>query len=185
MIGRRLRAFLRDTIENKLLVTCVELLAGISVICTVVVMWAIYLGQRGDAQVLQQKQMAVEMLTLSHDEHIVGAKSAVTRFILSNMQQIREASRATAGQKPVAIVLDPASRDAFVAITEHYDEVLKCRESGECHASMIDVFYRSDICRFTEFAQLAAFPSLIDDFGPSFGDRLVQYKQAHCPRSPV
>ncbi|MBF5089074.1 hypothetical protein F1640_03295 [Novosphingobium sp. NBM11] len=181
----RIGGFLKRVVKHKVLVATVELTAGFAVIVTVVVMWVIYLDQREDARVLQHKQMAVEMLTLSHNENIVRARFKVTHFVLEHSRQIHLAAAARSGQKSMAIPMDDAAREAFVTMTDFYDEVLKCRESGECDATMIDLWFRYDICGFTEFAQLSAFPALVDDFGTDYGERLIRYRQTACPRKPV
>ena len=157
------------------------LLGNLAVILSVVITWVIYYAQREDAKILQHKQLAVEMLTLGNNDNIVNAKSNVTRFILSHSSQIQDSSATMATGKHIAIPLDNASRTAFLMMTEHYDRVIKCRESRECDASMIDLWYREDICDFTEFGQIFIFQALAEDFGVTIGDRLTAYQKSNCP----
>jgi hypothetical protein len=184
MNWRRTGTLYKRVMTNNVLVRTVELLAGLSVIVTVVVMWAIYIGQREDAKAMQRKQLAVEMLTLGHNDNIVNAQARVSQFVFAHSQEIHLAS-SRVDEERSAIALDDPAKAAFLTMTRYYDEVLKCRESDECDAGMIDLWFRFDICGFTEFAELAAYPTLLNDYGVDFGKRLIKYRRKECPQRPV
>lgn len=158
----------------------IELVANIAVIATIIVMWVIYTAERDDAEVIRQKEMSVAMLTLGYDENIVAAEREAVRFIIASTELFEQAYLERENGKAFDVPMPDTTKDAFLTLTDYYDDVLACRESGGCDTLLIDTWFKDDICNFTEFAELGAFPKLIDDFGPRIGDRLSAYSKGHC-----
>lgn len=159
----------------------IALFANVSVILTVAVMWLIYIGERTEARALNQKQVALQMLTPSYDPSYVATTRRVSGFILANKANLDRASIAEAsGEALPALAIPESTLNDLMTITDYFDDVLICRESGNCDPASIDAWFNDDICKFTNSARLIGLPQLATGYGPEYGVRLKRYFKDHC-----
>lgn len=159
------------------------LAANIAVIATIGAMWLIYTGEREDARDLMRRELALGMLEISHGDTVTTAEQRVSAFMVANYERyILAYARQANGEVDAGISteLDDLQRADFVTLTDYYNDVLICRESGNCDEKMIDNWFKDDICAFTEFSQLIGWPELREQFGSQLGSRLVAFYETDC-----
>lgn len=157
------------------------LAANLAVIATIGAMWLIYTGEREDARDLMRRELALGMLEISHGETVTNAERRVSAFMVANYERyVLAYARGEPATNGDASLLDDQMRADYVTLTDYYNDVLLCRESGNCDADMIDSWFKEDICNFTEFATYIGWPQLREQFGEALGARLVGFYESDC-----
>lgn len=159
----------------------IALFADVSVILTIAFMWLIYIDERSETRALNQKQVALQMLTPSYDPSYVATTRRVSGFILANKANLDRALIAEArGEALTDFPIPRSTLDDLMTVADYFDDVLICRESGNCDPASIDAWFKEDICNFTNSARLIGLPQLAAGYGREYGVRLKRYFRDYC-----
>jgi hypothetical protein len=144
-----------------------------------------YLAQRADTEEIMRRGTTVELIGLRYQDRILNAERNINEYIVKNYHIYDAIACPSPNKRGLTVVLDAGIRSDFVLMTDFYTDIVACRESEQCQASLIDQWFKDDICQFTSQGEIVGFSQLSDQYGPKLFKPLRTFAQTNqCPPQP-